>query len=109
MRPREEEFGNLAKKVWAERLYQVAIYGTEKTQYEDLGTLAGYYTQKLAVLMEEVGEVARAVLECDTENLKAELIQSMAVCAAIYEFVTLDQGPTAFKQESQLRVENEVP
>ena len=34
----------------------------------------------VAVLTEEVGEVARVVLEKDTDNLKGELIQVAAVC-----------------------------
>lgn len=37
------------------------------------------------VLSEEVGEVARAILEHDNENLKTELIQVAAVCVAMYE------------------------
>ncbi len=32
------------------------------------------------ILMEEVGEVARSTFESDYENLREELIQTMAVC-----------------------------
>lgn len=35
---------------------------------------------KLAVLLEEVGEVANALLERDATNLRAELVQVAAVC-----------------------------
>lgn len=40
---------------------------------------------KVAVLTEEVGEVARAVLEHDEEQLRAELIQVAAVAVAWLE------------------------
>jgi hypothetical protein len=43
---------------------------------------------KAAVLSEEVGEIARAVLDRDDENLKTELIQVMAVAAAWLETFT---------------------
>ncbi len=42
-------------------------------------------TIKLAVLMEEVGETARALLECDTTNLRDELVQVAAVAVAWLE------------------------
>ncbi len=32
------------------------------------------------VLMEEVGEVAKATFECDYDELETELVQTMAVC-----------------------------
>lgn len=40
---------------------------------------------KFAVLGEEVGEVARAILERDRDSLKTELIQTAAVACAIME------------------------
>lgn len=41
----------------------------------------------LAVLTEEIGEVARAIIDGDSENYRVELIQIAAVCiAAIEEF-----------------------
>lgn len=40
---------------------------------------------KVAVLTEECGEVARAALECDSDALRTELVQVMAVCHAILE------------------------
>lgn len=39
----------------------------------------------IAVLTEEVGEVARALLEADAPNMRTELIQTGAVCCRIYE------------------------
>ncbi len=40
---------------------------------------------KLTVITEEVGEVARAILEGDQPNLEAELIQVAACCVAWLE------------------------
>lgn len=42
-------------------------------------------TVKAAVLAEECGEVAHAVLEADFENLRAELVQVAAVAVAWLE------------------------
>lgn len=36
----------------------------------------------LAILMEEVGELANAMLEDDFENINVEMVQVAAVCAA---------------------------
>jgi NTP pyrophosphatase (non-canonical NTP hydrolase) len=41
------------------------------------------------VLNEEVGEVARAILESDNDNLREELIQVAAVCVAWVERLDL--------------------
>ena len=38
------------------------------------------------ILGEEVGEVAKAILEEDNENLEEELVQVAAVCVAILEY-----------------------
>lgn len=45
----------------------------------------------LTVLTEEVGEVARAVLEKDREMLQAELIQVAAICCKWLEHSPLPQ------------------
>ena len=45
---------------------------------------------KLTVLVEEVGEVGRAILECDIQNLQEELVQTAAVCVAWLE--SLEKG-----------------
>lgn len=39
----------------------------------------------LAVLVEEVGEIAKAILEKDSENYPVELVQVAAVCLAALE------------------------
>lgn len=70
-------------------------------------------TEKLAVLMEEVGEVANAVLQLEGLNtrgdrareVRKELIQAAAVCVAWIEsiredgvsFKTMDDGPLKCK------------
>jgi NTP pyrophosphatase (non-canonical NTP hydrolase) len=41
--------------------------------------------QKLTILMEEVGEVARAILEHDVQNLREELTQVAALAVAWLE------------------------
>lgn len=41
--------------------------------------------KKVSILAEEFGEVARAVLEGDLENLAEELVQVAAVCVAWLE------------------------
>ncbi len=41
--------------------------------------------QRLTVLTEEVGEVARAILDNQPDQLHAELVQVAAVCAALLE------------------------
>lgn len=42
-------------------------------------------TTKVAVLLEEAGEVARAVLDLDNDSLRAELVQVAAVAIAWLE------------------------
>ena len=42
-------------------------------------------TTKVAVLLEEAGEAARAVLEHDPQQLRKELVQLAAVAVAIIE------------------------
>jgi NTP pyrophosphatase (non-canonical NTP hydrolase) len=53
--------------------------GTGSNIFEDDRNLA------VTVLTEEVGEIARAVLEHDKENLQAELLDVMQVCCAWLE------------------------
>jgi hypothetical protein len=54
-------------------------------------TMRGGDPMRLTVLVEEVGEVARAVLEGDTASLRAELVQVAAVAVAWIE--ALDVTP----------------
>lgn len=37
------------------------------------------------ILVEEVGEIARAILECDPENLRAEIMDVLQICTAWME------------------------
>jgi len=53
--------------------------------YGDASSLGVAPITKVAVLTEEVGEVARAVLELDDAQLKTELIQVAAVAVAWLE------------------------
>ena len=65
--------------VQIERLRQDEKWGPPRAHArEDLLEL-------VVVLTEEVGEVARAVLEDDQQNLQEELVQVAAVCQKIYE------------------------
>lgn len=52
----------------------------------DCSSPAVHYTVKVAVLAEEVGEVARAVLDVErTDRLRTELVQVAAVAVAWLE------------------------
>ena len=80
----EQFFNNLCREVWAERLRQTKLWGTEAFQTRASGN-PGYNRSKCIVLTEEIGEVAKAVLEEDSENLREELIQVTAVAMAWLE------------------------
>lgn len=72
--------------ITAERVRQQAKWGGPHPWGE--GDCSGdgvALTVKLVVLMEEVGEVARAVLERDPASLRAEATQVAAVAVAILE------------------------
>ena len=74
-----------------ERLRQITLWGTEKELIDSIRGNYGeeawdfYLHQKAVVMTEEVGEVARAILEADSEHLKTELVQVAAVCVAMIE------------------------
>ena len=71
------------EEVTTERLRQVAKWGAERDQILARGGDMGRYTHhKLAVLMEEVGESAKEVLERNPTKLRTELIQCAAVAIA---------------------------
>ena len=62
-----------------------------RTELHQSFTKHGYQTHHpvdwLPVLIEEVGEVARAICEGDSDGYRAELIQVAAMCAALlYSF-----------------------
>lgn len=58
-----------------------------------LAALRAAATVALAVLTEEVGEVARALLDCESpERLRAELVQVAAVAVAWAEAIDTELG-----------------
>ena len=66
-----DRFANIASKLIAEQTNQILIWG-KKEQEESDGTW-------MIVLMEEVGEAARSILEGSPHHLRQELIQVAAV------------------------------
>ena len=72
---------NVLKEVLNERLNQEAKWG-EQNHDNPL-----YVT----ILTEEVGEVAKAILEKDIQNLREELIQVAAVAVAMVECLDRNQ------------------
>ena len=68
--------------IYQERMRQDNIWGWPR----QLSDLLWY-----CILGEEVGEVARAILEDDRENLKEELVQVAAVCVAHLETIYGDK------------------
>ncbi|MEG3929472.1 hypothetical protein [Microcoleus sp. T3_D1] len=74
------------KEIQNERDYQDKRFGKQPRSLKP--------TLYLAVLTEELGEVARAIIEGQSENYRAELIQLAAVAvAAIQEF---DEGSATY-------------
>ena len=73
--------------VSAERNLQAAMWGGEHDWgVGDCSSTRVPLPIRLAVLLEEVGEVARAILERESpERLRAELVQVAAVAVAIAE------------------------
>ena len=70
----------------AERLVQSAAWGgPHKWGEGDCSSTHVDLTVKAAVLAEECGEVARAVLDADFGNLRDELVQVAAVAVAWLE------------------------
>ncbi|PZR17548.1 MAG: hypothetical protein DI536_04335 [Archangium gephyra] len=72
----------LFRELLAERSRQIAKWGNTFP--------AGGFDTMVAVLTEEVGEVARAVLDGDRKNLRVELVQVAAACLRMIEQV--DRG-----------------
>lgn len=54
----------------------------------------------LTILMEEVGEIARAILDGDQDNLLEEAVQSAAVCQAFVELLLKEQMEGALNEIS---------
>jgi hypothetical protein len=68
----------------AERQNQILKWGTAQRRVEDPGPVSTP-EWKAAVLTEEIGEVAKAVVEMDRAGLKKELIHVAAVAVAWLE------------------------
>lgn len=77
------------EQVSEERRRQDAMFG------EFAGKANDSDERSLTVLAEEFGEVARAVLEHDDENLEEELTQVAAVCVAWLEARRDQRGQAA--------------
>ncbi len=73
-------------RVWSERDRQDELWPEQApgASAEPLDT------SMVAILAEEIGEVAKAVLEGKAEDLRTELVQTAAVCVKWLEIV----GPT---------------
>lgn len=57
----------------------------QKRQYEKWGEQNHDPFKYLSILVEEVGEVAKAILEHDTEMIGIELIQTAAIAVSFVE------------------------
>lgn len=85
------------KEVLAERLSQVAQWGTEIDMLVDAScvvddrigyaALNDYLKSKISILGEEFGEICKARNERDWDNLRTECIQTAAVAVAMIEGV----------------------
>lgn len=76
---------NVWKDVATERVRQVEKHGDHTDPNSILEQVDRSDPDCLAILVEEVGEVARAINVGDFENLETELIQTAAVCSAWVE------------------------
>jgi NTP pyrophosphatase (non-canonical NTP hydrolase) len=76
------------EEVATERARQDATWGEGNPLYSDVNTA-------LAVLMEEVGEMAKATLEGELRSLRVEAIQVAAVAVAIAERFGVAGGRTS--------------
>lgn len=70
-----------------ERERQEALWGTESDLLRSHSSIEEYLYHKYVVLGEEVGEVAKDMLEGTYNNLFIELVQVSAVCTAIAELL----------------------
>lgn len=87
----------ILQEVRKERIRQEQIsaekreHGIEWRSCADL-EMEGGDDRRVVVLLEEVGEVAKAVLEHDLDNYREEAIQVAAVAVAIVESIDARQG-----------------
>lgn len=74
--------------ICAERARQRELWDRDHDfGYGDCSSLEVPLPVKVTVLLEEVGEVARAILEQKPEDLRSELVQVAAVAVAMIEAV----------------------
>lgn len=71
----------------------LSVRSERKRQDEKWGPSMERPSPSLAVLMEEVGEVANALLENDEDNLRVELVQVAAVALAMVEAIDRGEPP----------------
>lgn len=84
----EAKWGTEVDLLWS----HVQVLRTDLTSLEEKAlAIKLYLWLKNTILGEEVGEVSRAILERNYENLYTELVQSAAVCTAIAELL-LEEG-----------------
>jgi NTP pyrophosphatase (non-canonical NTP hydrolase) len=79
-----EAITDVLEEVATERIRQDAIWGDRNPLYQDA-------MSAMTVLMEEVGEMAKAALEEKFDDLRAEAIQVAAVAVAIAERLSGDR------------------
>lgn len=97
MTPDEKEkldraFERYVPQLYAERERQIKKWGT------GIVDLADYYV----VLGEEFGEVGRAILERDYDNLRTELTQLAACCLRMKQIMD-DQDDEKRKRQMEMR------
>jgi len=85
MKNLEEARRNIEQLIYKERDRQDDIWGRQAGFWDDHDMV------KLTVVVEEVGEVAKAILKQDNDNLYEELIQTMAVLMAWAETIEMGQ------------------
>ena len=76
----------------AQKLFLRQLVDERKRQDEKWGQNIVDRDRMVVVLLEEVGEVARALLDGDVSNLSTELIQVGAVCSKFYEMIQATEG-----------------
>ena len=81
----QKGFEDICKEVKQERMRQLGLWGSEVNQHYGLSDTE-YNRLKFLVLSEEVGEVAKELLE-GCQGLRAELIQVAAVAMAWLELI----------------------
>lgn len=68
----------------------------------DVAQTLGHYTM-VSVLSEEAGEVGRACLESNLEDMRVELVQVCAVAMAMIEMLDMDNAKSASKSMPRIK------